>query len=237
MEIETAGGQRLRLTTLTRSEAEHTWRGAAWGAERVIVSTANLTFADDQVNVRALDTPEVRLSIWPLVDQPILAPGARCNQTAHSGRTVLDLSMPRREVTLLVEHVSARKYHVTFPAGLPADVNDVFLKVDYEGDTGMAFINVRLVADNFNHGPAWLIGLKRFRPALPEQGLTFVFSPWRQGQVRNTSSSLAGRSEFEGQERLAVHSITAIPEYGARLEVEGEVPNRSKVNREAVEQY
>jgi beta-galactosidase len=59
VEIETALGQKAKITTLTRSEAEHTWQGAAWGAERVIVSTADLMFVDCQVEARAIGISEM----------------------------------------------------------------------------------------------------------------------------------------------------------------------------------
>jgi hypothetical protein len=73
------------------------------------------------------------------------------------------------------------------------------------------------VADHFNNGTPWLIGLKRFAPEVLEKGLCLVFHPLRQGVVKNVSSQLASRFEFEGQEKLVVHSVSAIPECSTRL--------------------
>ena len=83
----------------------------------------------------------------------------------------------------------------------------------------MAFIDGRLVADHFNNGAPWLIGLKRFAPELVDGELCLVFSPLRQGVVKNTSSQLAGRSEFQGEEWLRVHGIAATLEYRTHLEL------------------
>ena len=217
VDIETALGQKVKITTLTRREAEHTWRGVAWGSERVIVSAADLMFVDGQVEVRTGGASEMTMTVWPLVNQPVTAKDVHFEQTADRVRTVLRVSAAAKDVKAQVEQISARKYQLTLPGDALADLSDIYLKVDYEGDTGMAFINGRLAADNFNNGTPWLIGLKRFVPEVLEKGLCLVFHPLRQGVVKNVSSQFASHFEFEGQEKLAVHSISVIPEHRVRI--------------------
>jgi hypothetical protein len=174
-------------------------------------------FVDGKVEARTTGTSEMTMTVWPWVDRPVIAKDAHFEQTANRVQTVLRVSVPAKDVKVQVEQVSARKYQLTLPKGVLAGLNDIFLKVDYEGDTGMAFINGRLVADNFNDGMPWLIGLKRFVPEIFEKGLCLVFCPLRKGVVKNVSSQLAGRFEFEGQEKLVVHPISTIPEYQVRI--------------------
>jgi hypothetical protein len=45
--FKSASGKQVRITTLTQSEAECSWRGMAWGTERLILANANLIFIDD----------------------------------------------------------------------------------------------------------------------------------------------------------------------------------------------
>jgi hypothetical protein len=116
-----------------------------------------------------------------------------------------------------VRQSSPNKYVVKFSQPIPEGVGEVFLRVDYDGDTGMAFIDGRLVADHFNNGSPWTIGLKRFQQQLLAGEMCLVFRPVRKGLLRNTSSTLAGRSDFEGEELLAVNSLTATLEYYTRL--------------------
>jgi hypothetical protein len=217
VELETASGRKLRITTLARSEGERTWKGAAWGAERVIVSTADLMFVDGTVNARTNGASEMTMTIWPPVEQAVTAKGAHSEQTADRVRTVLRISLPENDVNLQIEQLSTRKYQLKLPHDALTDLGDIFLRVDYEGDTGMAFIDGRLVADNFFDGTPWIIGLKRFAPEVLQKGLCLVFHPLRQGVVQNMSRQFAGCFEFEGREKLAVHSISAIPEYRARI--------------------
>ncbi len=219
LEMETAGGQRVRITTLTREEAEHTWQGRAWDCERVLVSRAELLFVDNRVEARGTGISEWSMTVWPPLDRLARAAGAACEQTTQPSQTVLRIVRPTLTLALAVRKISQRKYVVKLAEDIPADVSDAFLRVDYEGNTGMAFINGRLVADHFNNGSPWIIGLERFQPELRTGELCLVFSPWRKGVIQNTSSQLAGRFEFQGDERLVVHDISATLEYRTTLEV------------------
>jgi beta-galactosidase len=51
--LTTDHGQTVRVTTLTRIEAEHAWRGSAWGSERLIISNADLFFRGQSVELRS----------------------------------------------------------------------------------------------------------------------------------------------------------------------------------------
>ncbi len=215
----TVSDQKVMITTLTRQEAESAWVGVAWGAERVILTPAGLTFVEGGVEARLMGVSETDLTVWPVVDRPIAVQGARCEQTTDQTRTMLRLSAPAKNPDARIEQVGPWKFLVTLRRNALEGLSDVFLRVNYEGDTGMAFLNGRLVADHFNNGTAWIIGLKRFAPESLEKGLCLVFHPLRSGIVENVSSPLAGRSKFEGQEKLNVQSIAAIPEYCVRLSV------------------
>jgi hypothetical protein len=216
-DVTTRQGETIRLTTLTRSEAEQTWKGTAWGAERVVVGAVGLIFVEGRVEI--LDSHEtVELRTWPPLTKPVATLKAAVAQKDEGNSTVLQVSQPSVVVSLDVKQVGDRKYMLRLPQGIPDGLSEVFLTVDYEGDTGMAFNNGCLVADNFNNGTPWVMGLKHFVAALTGDGLCFVFSPLRQGIVRNVSSQLAGRFEFEGQEKLVIHSMTVRPEYRVCLE-------------------
>lgn len=217
LDLKTANSESIRLTTLTRAEAEQTWKGTAWGAARVVVGANGLIFVEDRAEI--LDSADsVALRIWPPLSNSVKTLKATVTQTNEGASTVIRVQYPSLPITLDVQQVGERKYMLRTPNGLPDDLSEAFLSVDYEGDTGMAFQAGCLVADNFNNGLPWVIGLKRFAQALQNEGLCFVFSPLRQGVVRNVSSQLAGRFEFEGQEKLVIHAITVQPEYRVCLE-------------------
>lgn len=46
------------------------------------------------------------------------------------------------------------------------NVSDLYLMVDYTGDTMQAFVDGEMVSDNFFDGTPWQIGLKRYKNKL-----------------------------------------------------------------------
>ncbi|HSC55260.1 MAG TPA: beta-galactosidase [Phnomibacter sp.] len=91
------------------------------------------------------------------------------------------ITVPSFEFAVKTKQVSSRKITVAMPQTVPAGVNDVFITVNYTGDTGMDFINGELVADNFYNGLPWQIGLKKFisSPVKPKE-MVFYFRPMQK---------------------------------------------------------
>lgn len=217
VELKTTAQETIRITTLSRAESEQIWKGEAWGMERVLVGGAGVTFVEGRVELECGE-PRCELSIWPPLAKTVTTREAEVAQANSGTATTLTITQTRTAVRLDVKQISERKTMLRLPGGLPAGASEVFLKIDYEGDTGMAFSRGCLVADNFNNGTPWVIGLKRFATDLQGEGLCLVFSPLRQGVVKNVSSQLAGRFEFEGEERLVIHSMSAQAVYRICLE-------------------
>jgi hypothetical protein len=212
-----ANGKTVRVTTLTRPEAEHAWRGAAWDQERLVISEADVFFVDGRIELRSLGQNSTEVTVFPPVSalkqsagtlQPIL-------NGAHS-TSFMVTRLPHHS-QLDIEQRTETKYILSFTDDLMTGVNDVFLQVVYEGDTAGAYINGRLVADHYNNGTPWLIGLKRFFPEILEHGLVLKFRPLNKGAVKNISSPMASRAVFEGEQLLKLKEIKLIPEYAVRL--------------------
>jgi hypothetical protein len=115
------------------------------------------------------------------------------------------------------QQCSEFKYLLTFPPDLMDGLEDVYLHIEYDGDTCGAYLNGRLAADNYNNGTPWRIGLKRFLPELLQHGLLLYFRPLEQGAVKNISSPMASRAVFEGEQLFRLKDIRLVPEYALRL--------------------
>lgn len=211
------GGARIVITTLTRTQAEHTWRGQAWSAERVIVCPAPLTFEQGGVRLRPLDTPNLKMTVFPPVIAGVHAQGAQLIAESDTHATRFTVNIPPRHVTLAIDDCGENKYRVQFPPDAWRGIGDLFLQIDYAGDMGMAFVDGEMIADHFCNGLPWDIGLKCFAAQVLEKGLVLVFRPLRHGIVKNVSSAAAARFEFQGDEKLVIRSITALPEYNVQL--------------------
>lgn len=86
------------------------------------------------------------------------------------------ITLPLFKFAATTKEISTRKTTVALPQTIPAGVNDIFLNMNYTGDTGMDFINGELVADNFYNGIPWQIGIRKFisSPAKPKE-MVFYF--------------------------------------------------------------
>lgn len=87
-------------------------------------------------------------------------------------------TVPLFDVAVHTNEISTRKMAISLPQIMPPTVNDIWLNVDYTGDTGMNFINGELVADNFYNGIPWQIGLRKFMssPTKPKE-MVLYFRP------------------------------------------------------------
>jgi len=71
----------------------------------------------------------------------------------------------------------SNRAEVRFDANILDSLTELYLKVDYFGDIGWAFINGRLIHDNFYNGDSWYIGLKSFAEELKRNNLYLYISP------------------------------------------------------------
>jgi beta-galactosidase len=69
---------------------------------------------------------------------------------------------------------------VRVPRAALKGVHEVFLRINYTGDIGRAYLGDRLISDDFYVGRVWEIGLKRFSPEALEKGLTLKVLPLRK---------------------------------------------------------
>lgn len=97
------------------------------------------------------------------------------------------------EVT--VKQTGPTRYTVQIPQNVMEGVKDALLQVEYDGDIGNAFINGRMIHDNFSNGAVWEIGLREFAGELKTQCITLYIVPLKEGVSVNVESAMAARSE------------------------------------------
>ena len=88
------------------------------------------------------------------------------------------------------------------------DLKEAILKIDYQGDIGYAFVNNELVADNFNNGASWEIGLDNIYRKIPNGDIYISISPLKENQVIKSDSPMAARSEETSNEIVSIDKIS-----------------------------
>jgi hypothetical protein len=109
----------VRVTTLSRPEAEHAWRGPAWGCERLIISTADLFFAGQALELRSSGKAEMTLTVFPAVtERPLTAQGGTMTIEPQRSASRLCLSAPARQPEIQLKDCGAGRFQVDLGACL-----------------------------------------------------------------------------------------------------------------------
>jgi len=105
----------------------------------------------------------------------------------------------------------AKYYEVKLPSSTLNGLSDAFLKFDYTGDTGAAYLNGKLIADDFYSGLPMTIGIKRFGNAFRGKKLLFQIVPLTD--ERKIYFEEGVREPLKGKQAGGLKSVNIIPQY------------------------
>jgi hypothetical protein len=229
-------GKKVNICTLTHEQSLDFWKGELQGRDRVLISKAAVMFGKDGLDLRQEDSGKFEWLVFPAVDN---SPDFSSSNPIHSDRqgifqrhrcTVktwtggVDIEKSRRAGTGTVWNGTA------FVAGGNQDdlpdqavvriresrldgLSDLRLEIDYEGDIGEAYIDGKLMHDNFNNGTPWVIGLKRFASHLTDKELYLraIPRPATENKVGFTEMAAIQSKQPTGAAHLC--DIRIVPEY------------------------
>ena len=112
-----------------------------------------------------------------------------------------------------VEQTADTRYQITVPENFLAGCSDAVLQISYSGDIGHAFIDGKMIHDNFANGAVWEIGLKDFADRLKGKKITIYISPLKKGAKVNVESAMAARKEEVEVLIGELHSVSIQPVY------------------------
>lgn len=116
-----------------------------------------------------------------------------------------------------VRQTGPGRYTLGFPEQMMKGVKDVRLRLAYSGDIGHAFIDGRLINDNFANGAVWEIGLKDFAQELEKDRMVIYITPLREGANINVESAMAGRKEETKNRKAELYRADLCPVYEIRI--------------------
>ena len=113
---------------------------------------------------------------------------------------------------------------ISLPPDSLAGLNDLFLNIDYAGNTARLFYNGQLIADDLYHGhPSWMVGLRRFAPMISNSLGRTLNTTFMQRDISLEISPLkkdapicmpaSSWPKFTSDQIAEIRSITAVPEY------------------------
>ena len=96
-------------------------------------------------------------------------------------------------------------------------LRDAILQLDYRGDIGHAFIDGKMIHDNFCNGAPWEIGLREFAGELSDKSLTIYITPLKKGAKVNAETAMAARTEEVEESIGELAGVRVMPVYEVYL--------------------
>ena len=118
-----------------------------------------------------------------------------------------------RRIEADVKQVAASRYTIGIPENFLDGLKDARLLIEYTGDIGNAFLNGRMINDNFANGAQWEIGLKDFAGELKKNRITLYIVPLKEGVNVKVDSAMATRREEAEVSAAQLWSVRVQPVY------------------------
>ncbi len=109
--------------------------------------------------------------------------------------------------------MAASRYTIGIPENFLDGLKDARLLIEYTGDIGNAFLNGRMINDNFANGAQWEIGLKDFAGELKKNRITLYIVPLKEGVNVKVDSAMAARREEAEVSAAQLWSVRVQPVY------------------------
>jgi len=218
-DMTAADGKVFSVLTLTRHQAERCLKVKdLWGGERLVLSEDDVICDGQTLRVSAVGRNDMSVAVFPNPSRPPTGPGGKLHGTADGIFTRYQVTLPLVKPQAEIQRVADDKLLVRVPPAEFKKFNDLFLKLEYAGDRGWAFIDGSLVADNFNYGTPWQVGLKRWNNEIGGDGLFVRIVPWKG----DTSKVLFDGITFKPVESVqgaavGFKSVKLVPEYAAEI--------------------
>jgi len=170
-------GRQTKILVIEKSLALQAYIVSIKGQKSLVFSNAVVLQKNDSISVLSTGKNDVSLQVYPKIQCKLSAGNASVSALNNKGlMPAFTISVPEVKLVPVIKQVGARKTVVTLPSSLNG-LNDLFLNVDYIGDTGMGFLDGELVTDEFWKGTIWQIGLRKFYPAAASKEMVFYFRP------------------------------------------------------------
>lgn len=178
----TANGKTTRVLVIDKALALKCYDVTIAGKKHLIFSDAVVLQNPQGFELLSDGKNEIDVSVFPKLLKPPATTGGPL-QAIESNGVVSNyrIKLPVVNFAVKTKPLGQKKLVVELPQSIPPSVNDVYLTIDYTGDTGMGFLDGELVTDEFYKGIPWQIGLRKFlTPAARPKEMVFYFRPMQR---------------------------------------------------------
>ncbi|QYJ78343.1 beta-galactosidase [Shewanella acanthi] len=149
--------------------------------------------------------------------------GAQLNETKAPlpSMSAFNISYEKAKLDVHVNKLNDESFVVTADSDKLAGLNQLFLRFDYVGDRGAAFINGYMAADHFWMDKPWEIGLRGFISNISKSEMVVRFYPLYPDAKFLEEFTPKHKPSFKSGEKskLSFEKVELIPEYKALLSI------------------
>jgi hypothetical protein len=214
--LTTDGGTSVTILNIPMDLALRSYPIRLHAQDHLVFSTALVLQQGSRLELISSSETEMNLSFYPTVDHVLQSEMGHLTRidAGSSLFTAFRIQVPGYGDEPRIREIQHNKFALSIPSGIPAHVNDVFLQVNYTGDTGMGFLGGELVADHFYNGSPWLIGLKRFIPDAGQEEMVLYFRPlYREAPFLSDLESAGLQFSEDKDFGFRLKEIKFLPEY------------------------
>jgi beta-galactosidase len=171
------GKNETKVLVLPKSTALQSYIVMLNGKKHLMLSDAVVLQYSNSFTLLSGEKNAYSLSVYPPINQmPKIGHGKIIKSPDDKLFSTYTISFPELTFEARTRSIGQKKYVVELPKWDDL-LNNLFLTIDYTGDTGMGFLNSELVADEFYKGIPWQIGLRNFLPNNKAHEMVFYFRP------------------------------------------------------------
>ncbi len=214
-------GSRIKFTTLSRQEALNAWRTTLLGKERLVISESTIIGRDNFLELTNMGNSLMSFSVYPDIEGQLESSKGNLIKSSDGIFANYHVELPEKKVDPVIRRVGKNRVVVNLPEDSLDGLNDIFIEIDYIGDTGMAFIDGKLINDNLYDGSPWYIGVKRFVPEILDKGFYFYCRPIYKNAPFLKDLPAEKIPDFANGPVLDIRSIRTIGEYKVLIKQKG----------------
>lgn len=216
VKLRSVAGKEILITTLTREQALNACKITTGTGEKLLITSADVLQENVEVRLQSTDAAMkvIAFPATPISSDRLL----KFRRKKYYSEAIF--TEKAVSVTPEIYAVSERRFQINWPKETFKDVSDLILSIDYIGDTGAAFMNGRMIADNFYNGSPWRIGLKRYAEVSQKYGIYFYLQPLYKSATYLQDLPENIKLDFSGGDICRLNDIQIIPEYFVTFTIE-----------------
>ena len=180
IQLDSKSGLAFEILTLTRQQALHLTRQDIFGRQRLVLSDDVVVASGGKLRISKIGGAKLTFAVFPAPMAKLVAETGTLAAASDDSNGVFrcyTIQVPAVKPDIKIEGIGSNKSKIYSSSSVLAGANDVFLRVNYLGNSAALKQNGVTLCDNLFNRTPWEIGLKRFREKLSGVPLVLEVTP------------------------------------------------------------